>query len=319
VLKHIQIQVPPQILPSRVDKYIAGQSSDFSRSFIQKLIERSGLRVNGRVVKSSFMIRGNETLELDIPTPSPSSLSPEKIDLNIVFEDKDIIVINKSAGIVVHPGPGHRSGTLVHALLYHSRFLSSIQGCERPGIVHRLDKDTSGLIVVAKNDLAHHGLAEQIKKKKFQKIYQALCWKIPLENRGTINKPIGRHRTHRQAMTVDLLHGREAITHYRVRRNFGYASWLEIRIETGRTHQIRVHLSSIGVPIIGDSVYGQVPTTFQKAGLKTHWPQFQKMATRQMLHAQSIGFIHPALNKRLKFSVPLPQDMQELISLLEEE
>ena len=249
----------------------------------------------------------------NIPPPQPLELIPEEIPLDIIHEDEDIIVINKQPGIVVHPGAGNYEHTLVHALLFHCKDLSGIGGKQRPGIVHRLDKDTSGLLVVAKNDLAHHSLSSQIKDKKTKKIYTALVWRELEKRTGVIDVPIKRHPVHRKQMYANLSSGKKALTFYRVVEYFGDFTLLEINLITGRTHQIRVHLNYINHPIVGDMVYGQ-------RIIKNKWPEQLKCAIKslkgQALCAQKLGFNHPRSNKYVEFYAPLPTFFKNLIDTI---
>lgn len=277
-----------------------------SRSFLQNLIKKENIRINGRPVRPSHKLRPGELIEISLPPPQASKLRPEPVDFDVLYEDEHILVVNKPAGLVVHPAAGHWSGTLVHGLLFHCRDLSGISGEERPGIVHRLDRDTSGVMVVAKNDLAHRRLVRQFASRSVQKTYLALVVGVPGEMRGKIDKPIGRHQVNRKKMAVNPVTGREASTEWLVIEVFGgECSLLEVTPHTGRTHQIRVHLSSLGFPILGDPLYG-------KRGKSVATIE----APRLCLHAKTLMFSHPATGERQVFTAPLPEDMQTVMDRL---
>jgi len=286
----------------RVDVFLAELIDDFSRSYIQKGIEEGWVKVNGKTVKPNYKLKSGDVVEAQIPAPKALSLEPENIPLDIIYEDQDIIVINKPRGMVVYPAPGNYSGTLVNALLYHAKDLSGINGVLRPGIVHRLDKDTSGAIVVAKNDQAHRALADQFKGKKVKKTYLAIVWGNLPEDRATIEAPIGRHPVKRVEMAVDAKHGKEAITHFKVLERFGDFTFVEVNIETGRTHQIRVHMSYIGHPVVGDPLYSRKKNPFDIKG--------------QALHAFRLGLYHPRSGEFMTFEAPVPEDFNEILNIL---
>lgn len=286
----------------RVDVFLAELIDDFSRSYIQKGIEEGWVKVNGKTVKPNYKLKCGDVVEAQIPAPKALSLEPENIPLDIIYEDQDIIVINKPRGMVVYPAPGNYSGTLVNALLYHAKDLSGINGVLRPGIVHRLDKDTSGAIVVAKNDQAHRALADQFKGKKVKKTYLAIVWGNLPEDRATIEAPIGRHPVKRVEMAVDAKHGKEAITHFKVLERFGDFTFVEVNIETGRTHQIRVHMSYIGHPVVGDPLYSRKKNPFDIKG--------------QALHAFRLGLYHPRSGEFMTFEAPVPEDFNEILNIL---
>ncbi len=290
---------------NRIDKYLVSECPEYSRSYIQKLLENGNVLVNNKVIKSNYKVRANDLVVLSIDDPEELDIEPENISLNIIYEDDDIIIVDKPKGMVVHPAPGHYSGTLVNALMYHCRDnLSSINGVLRPGIVHRIDMDTTGLLVVCKNDIAHRSLAEQLKVHSITRKYNAIVYHNILEDEGTIDKPIGRHPIDRKKMSVDTKTGREAITHYKVldRLNSKY-NYIECQLETGRTHQIRVHMSSINHALLGDNVYGPKSSDFR---------QLQG----QVLHARVLGFVHPRTNEYVEFESPLPQYFVELLEKL---
>ncbi len=288
----------------RIDKYISDNISELSRSYIQQLISDKSVLVNGNPCKSNYKIKENDIIDIDYEEPKELDVIPENIPLDIVYEDESIIIVNKPKNMVVHPSAGHESGTLVNALLYHCKdSLSSINGVIRPGIVHRIDMNTTGLLVICKNDNAHKILAEQLKEHSITRKYHAICYGIIKED-GTVNAPIGRHPVDRKKMAINHKNGRDAITHYKVLKHFskGY-TYIECSLETGRTHQIRVHMASIGHPILGDDVYGP-----QKTKIKN--------LTGQTLHAKTLGFIHPDTNKYIEFDSPLPDYFQQLIDSL---
>lgn len=277
----------------RLDKVISSEEPSLSRSTVQKLIEDGAVTVNGKTAVKSLKLKGGETVTVMIPDPVELKAVPQDIPVEIVYEDDDLLVVNKPKGMVVHPAAGNPDKTLVNALLFHCKGrLSSINGVVRPGIVHRIDKDTSGLLIVAKNDFSHGHLAEQIKEHSFTRIYKAVViGKMPKEE-GTVNVPLGRSRNDRKKQAVNGLNPREAVTHYKVIEHFSGYDLCSFRLETGRTHQIRVHCAHLGHPVAGDFVYGPPKNSFGLEG--------------QCLHAETIGFIHPATNEYMEFSAPLP-------------
>ncbi|GAA0075932.1 RluA family pseudouridine synthase [Clostridium sp. CTA-5] len=287
---------------TRIDKYLSDILEGKSRSFIQGLIEKESISVNGKLVKSNYKLKPLDEIEVIIPEPEILKVTPEKIELDILYEDKDIVVVNKEQGMVVHPAPGNYNGTLVNALLFHCDDLSSINGIIRPGIVHRIDKDTSGVLVVAKNDDAHNKLAAQLKDHSMKREYYALVEGRLKNDLGTINRPLGRDKKNRLkiAITED---GRKAITHYEVleRYDAGY-TLIKCILETGRTHQIRVHMASLGHPLVGDPLYGFKKQKFKLEG--------------QMLHAKKLGFIHPNTNEYVEFITDLPDYFEEVLQKL---
>ncbi|NLW17513.1 MAG: RluA family pseudouridine synthase [Firmicutes bacterium] len=286
----------------RLDSWLTAQDLELSRSQIQRLIGEGRVQVDGlHVDKSSHRLRGGEEVIITVPPPRPLEVVAEQIPLTIVYEDAYLAVINKPQGMVTHPGPGNYSGTLVNALLYHMSDLSGINGVLRPGIVHRLDKDTSGLLVVAKNDLAHQRLAAQLKARQVERGYLALVHGNIKQERGTINAPIARHPVLRKQMAV-IATGREAITHYQVRERFGDYTLVELQLETGRTHQIRVHMAHLGHPVVGDPVYGPKKVAFNLSG--------------QLLHAWRLGFSHPITQEIMRFSADIPPHFQKVLDRL---
>ncbi len=267
-----------------------------SRSFIKKLIDKGLVVVNKNKTKVHHLVNFGEEVTIEVPSPEPLCLKPEKIELDILYEDSDLIVLHKPPGLVVHPAPGNYSGTLVNGLLYHCKDFSGIGGDLRPGIVHRLDKDTSGVIVVAKSDAAHKSLSEQFKKRTIRRIYIALVKGVVQLDNGIIELPIGRHPLDRKKMGVKFVESKEASTQYKVLKRFKDFTMLELKLGTGRTHQIRVHMSHLGHPLIGDKTYGS-----------------SKGLARQALHAKTLGFVHPATEKYMEFDSKIPEDMQGVI------
>lgn len=286
----------------RLDAYLAGQYPEFSRSYLQNLIRSGAVLVNGQQVKTGYSLLNGDVVTMEIADAVSMKAEPEDIALDIVYEDSDIIVVNKPQGMVVHPAAGHIQGTLVNALLHHCGDLSGINGVIRPGIVHRIDKDTSGLLVAAKNDAAHLGLTAQWAGHNITRVYHALVHGVVPEDRGTIDAPIGRHPRDRKKMTVEPNKGKDAITHYRVLDRFAVAnvSYLELTLETGRTHQIRVHMAHLGHPVLGDPVYGRRKEPYTLAG--------------QALHAKVLGFKHPLNGEYLEFDSPLPYYFEQLLA-----
>lgn len=288
----------------RIDRYLAEMLSDRSRSYIQKLIKDDHILVNNKPVKANYRLSSGDMLEVTIPSAKEPDILPEDIPLHILYEDADIIIVNKPKQMVVHPAPGHYSGTLVNALMFHcGRELSGINGMMRPGIVHRIDMDTTGSLIVCKNDMAHQALSEQLKKHSIRRIYEAVVHGGFKEEEGTVSAPIGRHPTDRKRMSTHAKNAREAVTHYKVLERFGEYSYIQCELETGRTHQIRVHMSSIGHPIVGDMVYG--PRRCPFPGLQG-----------QTLHAKTLGIIHPRTGEYLEVEAPLPQYFVELLERL---
>lgn len=289
----------------RIDKFLSSKLSNISRSYIHKLIEDGNITVNQNSVNKKYKLSKNDMINVKIPEPQELEVIAEKIPLDIVYEDNDLLIVNKPKNMVVHPAPGNYSGTLVNALLYHCKnSLSGINGIIRPGIVHRIDKDTSGLLIVAKNDTSHKELAEQIKNHSFTRKYEAIVYGKLKEDTGTINANIARHKTDRKKMAVVPLLGRNAITHYTVLKRYGNFTHIKLKLETGRTHQIRVHMSYIGHPVVGDEVY---------ANPKNNPFKFLK---GQCLHAKTIGFIHPATKEYMEFTSSLPEYFQKILNKL---
>jgi 23S rRNA pseudouridine1911/1915/1917 synthase len=288
---------------ARLDTWLAEVVPEHSRSRWQSLIKEGRVTVNGALCKANLKIRAGDRAEWAIPDPAAAEPQAEDISLNVLYEDRNMIVINKPAGLVVHPAVGNETGTLVNALLHHCNDLTGIGGEKRPGIVHRLDKDTSGVMVAAKNEKAMNELARQFKERETAKEYLTIVWGVPYGKRGTIETTIGRNPLHRKKMAVNVRNGREAVSHYEVLEALGEAALVQIKIETGRTHQIRVHMAHIKNPVIGDTVYGRGRASTIKAD-------------RQMLHAAKLSLNHPISGKRMTFEAPLPQDMETLLRQL---
>jgi 23S rRNA pseudouridine1911/1915/1917 synthase len=291
--------VPKEHARMRLDLFLVKSLPEFSRSRIQQLIREGFVRLNGAIMRPHQSVRTGDKIEVTEPPPEKIQTEPEAIPLTILYEDDDLIVINKASGMTVHPGAGHREHTLVSALLHHCSTLSGIGGKERPGIVHRLDKETSGCLVAAKNDVAHRELSEQFAARTVEKIYLALVAGKLRKETGIIENKIGRHPVHRQRMSVSSPRGRSAITEYRVLRSNEQASLVECKLHTGRTHQIRVHLHHLGHPVLGDKIYG---------------PRVAKDFSRQMLHAWKLGFHHPRTGEWKQLEAALPDDFQRAIA-----
>ncbi len=288
----------------RLDAFLARSVPDLTRSAAQRLLEQGAVTLRDRPAKKNDRTRPGDRLTVCLPEPQPVDLVPQDIPLDVVYEDEDVIVVNKPVGLVVHPAPGHPDGTLVNALLYHcGSSLSGINGELRPGIVHRIDRDTSGLIVAAKNDRAHLALAAQLQDHSLARVYEAVAVGGFREDSGTVDAPIGRHPVDRKKMAVDRKNGREAVTHWSVLARYPGYTHVECRLETGRTHQIRVHLASIGHPLLGDTVYGS----------KKPWPGL----AGQCLHARKLRFIHPSTGEPLELECPLPGWFRDVLEKLE--
>lgn len=294
--------IPIENKGERLDKFISSNEEfDLTRTAVQNLITEGMITVNGKKIAKNYVISGGETVSVEIPEPVVLDVLPENIPIDIVYEDDYLLVVNKPKGMVVHPAAGNYTGTLVNALMYHCKDrLSSINGVIRPGIVHRIDKNTSGLLIVAKTDSAHLGLAEQIKEHSFTREYETIIMGRMKEYKGTIDAPIGRHHIDRKKMCVTDKNSKNAVTHYEVLEEFREHSYLKLRLETGRTHQIRVHLSYVGHAVLGDDVYGKPVKDFEG----------------QCLHARKIGFVHPITNEYLEFSSDLPDYFEEQLRKL---
>ena len=287
----------------RLDKYLAEQFPEQTRSYLQKLIKEGQVLVNGKTVKSGYQLSKGDEVSVTIPEPKELDVEPQKMDLDIVYEDEDVILINKPKGMVVHPAPGHTTDTLVNGLLYHCKDnLSGINGVARPGIVHRIDRDTTGILIVCKNDMSHNSIAAQLKEHSINRRYRALVHGNLKEDTGTVEGPIGRHPVERKKMAINERNGKPAVTHYTVLERFGNYTLIECKLETGRTHQIRVHMTSIGHPLVGDEVYGPAKCPFKLQG--------------QCLHAMVLGFVHPRTGEYMEFSADLPEYFEDFLKKL---
>ncbi|MFC0558678.1 RluA family pseudouridine synthase [Halalkalibacter alkalisediminis] len=301
-MESFEWKVTPEQKSTRIDKLITTLNENWSRTQVQIWIKEGHLKVNDSEVKTNYKVETGDVITLDIPDPEELEVVAENIPLDIAYEDEDVIVVNKPRGMVVHPAPGHSSGTLVNALMYHCKDLSGINGVIRPGIVHRIDKDTSGLIMVAKNDHAHESLVEQLKAKTTRRLYKAVVHGVIPHEIGTIDAPIGRDKKDRQSMTVTEENSRDAVTHFTVLETFDNHTYVQCELETGRTHQIRVHMKYIGYPLVGDPKYGPKKKMFDIEG--------------QALHAAVLGFVHPRTEEEVVFEAPLPEEMENLLHLL---
>ena len=287
----------------RIDRFISERMEDVSRSYIQKLIKDGLVTADSKPVKANYKVKAGEIIEISIPDPVSLDIEPQNIPLDILYEDDDVLLVNKPKDMVVHPSAGHLDGTLVNALLYHCKdSLSSINGVMRPGIVHRIDKDTTGVLIICKNDKSHNCIAEQLKIHSITRRYHAIVYNNLKDDFGTIDAPIGRHPIDRKKMSINHKNGKEAVTHYKVLERFGKYTYVQCELETGRTHQIRVHMSSIGHPLLGDEVYGSAKQPYKTCG--------------QVLHAKVFGFIHPTTGEYMEFETPLPTYFEELLDKL---
>ena len=312
-----ELEVPDGQNKMRLDQYVANKLEKKTRSQIQKLIKEGDITVDNKTVKPSYQVVGGERILINLPPPKQSDLLPENIPLDIVYEDKSIIIVNKNPGMVVHPAYGNLSGTLVNALIFHCQQLSEINGEFRPGIVHRLDKNTSGLLIIAKNDFVHSQLSSQFSNRTINREYRAIVWGHLKENHGRIETLINRSSKDRTRMVV-AKQGKIAITNYEIIEEYSIASLLKIKLETGRTHQIRVHLSSIGHPVVGDDTYGgrnkQIINLNQKNQRLAR--EILNTIPRQALHAKTIGFFHPETETDMSFDSEIPFDMKKILNLL---
>ena len=301
----VEILVDEAMAGERLDRIIAEKADEFTRSYAQKLIKEGRVKVDGYIVEDkNFKVQPEQAIEIELPEPEALDLQPEDIPLDLVYEDDDLLVVSKAKGMVVHPAPGNYRGTLVNALLHHcGQSLSSINGTIRPGIVHRIDKDTSGLLIVAKNDFAHKSLAEQIKEHSFSREYEAVVYGSLKNDSGTIDAPIGRHKHDRKKMAVTQENSRNAVTHYEVLARYRGFTHIRLKLETGRTHQIRVHMAYIGHPVAGDPVYGPARVIKELHG--------------QCLHARHIGFVHPRTAQYMSFESELPGYFKDFLRILE--
>lgn len=304
IMEQFSYRVGMEDEDERIDKWISNTLTSLSRSYIQKLIKDNLLFVNDKPQKASYRIKVDDEIRFQVPDAAAPVIPAEDIPLNVLYEDSDLLIVDKPKGMVVHPAPGHYSGTLVNAVMFHCKNnLSGINGVMRPGIVHRIDRDTTGALIVCKNDAAHQHIASQLKLHSITRKYRAIVHgRLPLEE-GSIDAPIGRDVKERKKMAVNFQNGKHAVTHYKVLKTYKEYTYIECQLETGRTHQIRVHMASIGHPLLGDEVYGSRKTNFHLNG--------------QTLHAMTIGFIHPSTEKYLEIEAPLPEYFQHLLSVLE--
>ena len=287
----------------RIDKYLSVHMVEKSRSYLQKLLKSEDVKVNEKTVKANYKVASGDVISVSVPEPEEVNIQPEDIPLDILYEDEDLIVVNKPKDMVVHPSAGHYSHTLVNALMFHCRNeLSGINGVMRPGIVHRIDRNTTGSLLVCKNDFTHNHIAEQLKEHSINRRYRAIVHGVLKEDDGVVDAPIGRHPTDRKKMAVNYKNGKSAVTHYHVCQRFSNFTYIECQLETGRTHQIRVHMKSIGHPILGDDVYGPAKCPYHLEG--------------QTLHAMILGFIHPRKNSYMEFTTPLPEYFINLLKKL---
>lgn len=317
--KKFLINVPEGKRKERIDTFLTHQIENTTRSKIQKAIEAGFVKVNGVVVKANYIVKPFDKVEaIQIISPRPEDVEPEEIPLDIVYEDDYLIIVNKPAGMVAHPAYANYTGTLVNALLHHTKSLSSVNEAGRPGIVHRIDKDTSGLLVVAKDDFTHAKLAAQFSKHTIEREYHAICWGKFKEKEGEISTKIARSKSDRKKFTISDKEGKEAITFYKVIEQFEFTSYIKLNLKTGRTHQIRVHLSGLNKPIFGDRTYGgdKIHAGIESPKLKSRVQNLLEIIPRQALHAKTLGFIHPHTNKLVRYDSELPEDFKLLLEKL---
>lgn len=299
-MSQISLQADETYMDERLDKFLSAMLPDQSRSYLQKIIKDGNVLVNGEPKKSSYRLEDGDEVTADLPELKSPDIEPENIPLDILYEDDSILMVNKPKGMVVHPSAGHYTGTLVNAVLWHCQGqLSGINGVSRPGIVHRIDKDTTGVLVVCKNDAAHNAVAAQLKEHSITRKYRAIVHGVIKEDEGTVDAPIGRHPTERKKMASGVKNGKRAVTHYRVLERFQGYTYVECQLETGRTHQIRVHMASIHHPLLGDTVYGPAKDSHHLEG--------------QTLHAMVLGLIHPVTREYLEVEAPLPEYFENLL------
>lgn len=302
-MNEIVMEITPEMEGERIDKCISNYLESLSRSYIQKIIKDGKAYVNDAVVKANYKVKVDDKVQFEIPDCEEPDIPPQDIPLDILYEDKDILIVNKPKDMVVHPAPGHYEGTLVNAIMFHCKDeLSGINGVLRPGIVHRIDKDTTGSIIICKNDEAHRKIAQQLKEHSITRKYRAIVYGRIMEEEGTVNAPIGRHPTDRKKRAINEKNGKPAVTHYKVLERFDKYTYIECQLETGRTHQIRVHMTSIGHSLLGDEVYGNAKCPFKLEG--------------QTLHAMTIGFIHPTTGEYVEYEAPLPEYFEHLLQIL---
>lgn len=302
-MNEIVFEIVPEMEDERIDKCIGSYMADLSRSYIQKMIKESNVFVNEMAVKANYRVKADDRVRFLIPDSVEPDIPAQDIPLDILYEDRDLLIVNKPKNMVVHPAPGHYEGTLVNAVMYHCRGeLSGINGVLRPGIVHRIDKDTTGSIIVCKNDEAHNAIAGLLKTHDITRKYRAIVYGNMKNDQGTVDAPIGRHHSDRKKMAVNEKNGKCAVTHYRVLEHFDQYTYIECQLETGRTHQIRVHMASIGYPLLGDTLYTNRKAPFHLEG--------------QVLHAMTIGFVHPRSGQYIEVEAPLPDYFEKLLKIL---
>ena len=299
-----QFDITTDSVGTRIDKFLSDELPEVSRSYIQKLIKEEQITVNGKVIKANYKLCAGDVLVLEEPELKEPDILAEDIPLEVLYEDSDLLIVNKPKGMVVHPSAGHYSGTLVNALMHYCKDdLSGINGVMRPGIVHRIDMDTTGSLLVCKNDFTHNDVAEQLKVHSIKRIYHAIVHGVIKEDEGTVDAPIGRHPIDRKKMSINHKNGKEAVTHYKVIQRFRNYTYIQCQLETGRTHQIRVHMASLQHPLVGDEVYGPAKCPFKLQG--------------QTLHAKTIGIIHPRTGEYIEANAPLPEYFESLLKKLE--
>ena len=302
-MSQIRLEADESYMDERLDKFLSAVLPDQSRSYLQKIIKDGSVLVNGKAQKASYRMEDQDEVLVDLPELKEPEIEAENIPLDILYEDDDLLMVNKPKGMVVHPSAGHLTGTLVNAVMYHCKDrLSGINGVMRPGIVHRIDMDTTGVLVICKNDKAHNHVAAQLKEHSITRKYRAIVHGVIKEEEGTVDAPIGRHPVERKKMAAGVKNGKRAVTHYRVLKRFRNHTYIECQLETGRTHQIRVHMASIGHPLLGDTVYGPAKNPLHLQG--------------QTLHAQVLGLIHPSTGEYLEVEAPLPEYFEKLLKSL---
>lgn len=302
-MNEVIFDIVPEMEDERIDKCICNYMNSLSRSYIQKIIKDGNVFVNDLPVKSNYKVKVDDKVRFIIPDNVEPDIPAQNIPLDIIYEDKDVLIVNKPKNMVVHPAPGHYEGTIVNAVMYHCKdALSGINGVMRPGIVHRIDKDTTGSLIICKNDEAHNDIAAQLKEHTINRKYRAIVWGRVSLDEGVIDAPIGRHPTDRKKMAINQKNGKRAVTHYRVLERFDKFTYIECRLETGRTHQIRVHMTSIGHPLLGDEVYSNAKSPYKVDG--------------QTLHAMTLGFVHPSTKEYMEFEAPLPEYFEDILRKL---
>ena len=305
-MNEVIFDIVPEMEDERIDKCICTYMDSLSRSYIQKIIKDGNVYVNDMPVKANYKVKVEDKVRFIIPDNVEPDIPAQDIPLDIIYEDADVLIVNKPKDMVVHPAPGHYEGTIVNAVMFHCKdALSGINGVMRPGIVHRIDKDTTGSLIICKNDEAHNQIAAQLKEHSINRCYRAIVWGRIKDDEGVIDAPIGRHPTDRKKMAINERNGKRAVTHYKVLERFDKFTYIECRLETGRTHQIRVHMTSIGHPLLGDEVYSNAKSPYKVSG--------------QTLHAMLLGFVHPSTKEYMEFEAPLPEYFEELLRKLRNE